>query len=136
MGWVVCVFFGYGTILQIIRLFKGNPVIVIDEVGIEYVLSGIGIIPWEEINTVSVIHTSGTSFISIESIDEEKMLSILSWYRRLWFMINAWYIGISPIYINLLGLSHNLNEILDFISTCNYLKAVEIDDESGPMGLS
>lgn len=128
-GWVGLIFFGFSTILVIFRLFKREPVVIIDEVGIEDIRNGLGIIPWEEIGVILVIHMKLSKLISIETTDERSLLSIVPWYRKLWIWFNGLFLEGSPIYINPVGLSHSLDEILDFISDCGYMKEVAADDE-------
>lgn len=135
MGWIGVALFGSCVIIATYRLFKRGPVIIIDEVGIEDVRTDVGIIPWEEITSILVKRVNLISFITIEVTDEKKLFSIIPWYKKPGIWINGILLGMSPFIINPFGLSHSLDEIIDFISDCDYLTTVDIDDESWPDGV-
>jgi hypothetical protein len=110
VGWFGVVFFGLGFIVVPWMLCSKGPLLVIDDHGIEDRRWKIGVIPWEDVHSLSVITIQSTKLLGIELVDPEKYLARLPRWQRSLAAINS-AVGYPPFAISFAGLSPGIKEV-------------------------
>jgi hypothetical protein len=113
-GWIGVGFFGLGFIAIPVMWFRTGPQIVINDEGIEDRRLKIGMIPWEDIRSLSLGSVNSTTFLCIEVIDPEKYLSRLPRWKRSLAKANT-ALGFPALTIGFSGLSPGVKEVWQYL---------------------
>ena len=113
-GWIGVAFFGLGFVAFPVMFFRTGPQVVVDDQGIEDRRMKIGVIPWQDIRSLSIGSVNSAKFLCVDLVDPEKYLSRLPpWKRRLAAANEA--LGFSALSISFAGLSPGLNEVWAYV---------------------
>ena len=118
IGWVMVVVFGWIALSQFFKLWKNEPGLIIDGVGITDYSSGIflGRIPWTEIISVRLEKVVTQKLIVLEVIHPERYLEkATNFVDRNNLKYNMEQFG-TPVLITSSGLHTNINSLFKVIS--------------------
>ena len=118
-SWMSIIFFGACALVIGHQLFSTGPRLVIDQRGVYDQTLGVGVIPWDRIESASVWRVHSTSFIGLEVLQIEDFLRRLSPIKRKLVDLNQ-KLGYPSLSINLTGLDADPDAICELI-----LKQVE-----------
>jgi hypothetical protein len=114
VGWIGVGFFGLGFIAFPVMFFRTGPQVVINDEGIEDRRLKIGVIRWEDIQSLSIGSVNSAKFLCIEVADPERYLSRLPrWSRPLRAATEA--LGFPSLTIGFSGLSPGLKEVWAYL---------------------
>jgi hypothetical protein len=114
VGWMGVGFFGLGFIALPVMFFRTGPQVVINGEGIEDRRLKIGVIPWENIRSLSIGSVNSAKFLCVELSDPERYLSRLPrWSRSLAAANEA--LGFPALTISFSGLSPGLKRVWAFL---------------------
>jgi hypothetical protein len=114
VGWIGVSFFGLGFIAFPIMFFRAGPQVVINDEGIEDRRHEMGVIRWEDIESLWIGSVESTKFLCVELVDPEKYLSRLPrWTRPLRAAGKA--IGLPALTIGFSDLSPGLKKVWAYL---------------------
>jgi hypothetical protein len=114
VGWIGVAFFGLGFIAFPAMFFRTGPQVVINDKGIEDRRMKIGVIPWEDIRSLSIRSVESTKFLCVELFEPERYLSRLPrWTRPVRVASKA--LGLPALTIGFSGLSPGLKEVWAYL---------------------
>lgn len=114
VGWIGVGFFGLGFVAFPVMFFRTGPQVVINGEGIEDRRQKIGVIPWEDIRSLSIGSVNSAKFLCVELADAERYLSRLPrWTRPLAAANEA--LGFPALTISFSGLSPGLKEVWAYL---------------------
>lgn len=107
------VLFSAVTICYAIRLTKNTPVLTIGRDGIveHSTIVSVGLIPWSEIKSISVLRVGIQTFIMVDAKNFKKLISKLPKYKQI-FIKTTMKLGFPPIAINMNSIRENPGEVL------------------------
>jgi hypothetical protein len=113
-GWIGIAFFGLGFIISPIRFLRWGAVIVINEFGIEDRRWGTGVIPWEDIESMSIYSVENCACLQLWVKDPAKYVTRMSWWNRKISDFNK-SSGFSPIQLDFVAVSPGIDEAIRYI---------------------
>lgn len=119
VGWIGVGFFGLGFGVLPRMLGKG-PIVVIDDTGIEDRRWKLGVIPWDDVQSLQMYEIGSSKFLGIELIDPEKYLSRLRRWRR-WLAATNRAMGFPSFAISFAGLTPGIDEAWKALSSRHVL---------------
>lgn len=114
VGWFGVVFFGLGIVIGIKRALEGGVAFVLDRTGINSGDGEVGLIPWSEVESCSVVTIRGTRLLSLTFREPERFLSRLSPSKRKLTTFNE-SMGWGHWALSFAGVSPGIDEALEFI---------------------
>jgi hypothetical protein len=108
-GWFGLVFFALGTVVIPLRLLRRGPVVIIDDAGVLDRRLGVGLIPWQDISSVSISQIRNQRFISLWLRNEEHYLSRWPTWRRAGSGLSEG-LGVSPFSMQFRTLTPSLDD--------------------------
>jgi hypothetical protein len=114
VGWFGVVFFGLGFIMIPVKLVTSGPQVMINDEGIEARRLGVGLIPWQDIDSLSLASVNRTRFLNIWVTDPEKYISILPKWKRAVALIQQ-KMGFSVLTLTFSGLSPGIDEVWTYL---------------------
>lgn len=107
------VLFSAVTICYAIRLTKNTPVLTIGRDGIveHSTIVSVGLIPWSEIKSISVLRVGIQTFIMVDAKNFKKLISKLPKYKQI-FIKTTMKLGFPPIAINMNSVREKPGEVL------------------------
>jgi hypothetical protein len=103
-------FFGLGFIAFPVTCFRSGPQVVINDEGIEDRRLKIGIIPWEDIQSLSIGSLNSVEFLCVKVFEPEKYLVRWPRWKRSLAGMNAAF-GFPALTISFSGLSPGIREV-------------------------
>lgn len=84
IGLFSIIFFGWGFIILIKRIFTSHSLLIVDEQGMTDHSSALalGFVPWEDIENIQLRHMLNQTFISVSVKDQEAYLAKMSTLQR------------------------------------------------------
>jgi hypothetical protein len=110
-GWAGVGFFSLGFVAIPAQALRRGPQVVVDAVGIEDRRIGIGVIPWAEIEALSVGDMHGTRLLAVHLREDSPVLERLSPAQRRVGQMNA-VLGYPPITLGFVGLEPGMDAVL------------------------
>lgn len=114
VGVLGALFFGVALVVIVKQLFKKDPLLVFDEVGIHSYSLQYGTIPWDEIKSISLHSVKGTKFMAVDVENAEPYLARLPAYRASMARMNV-AIGTPPITLSLQGMTPGFYEAMAYL---------------------
>jgi len=108
-GWLGTPFAGLALVVILLQLFRRSPTVVIDDSGVLDRRLGVGLIPWQDISSVSITQISNQRFISLWLRDDERYRSRASPWRRGAIRLSQ-RMGFSPFKMQFRGLTPGLED--------------------------
>jgi hypothetical protein len=109
VGWFGLVFFALALVVILLQLFRRGPTVTIGESGVLDRRLGVGLIPWQDISSVSITRVRNQRFISLWLRNDEQYLSRIPTWRRVASRLSD-RMGISPFTMQFHGLSPGLDD--------------------------
>lgn len=82
IGWLGVVFFGLGMVIGMKRAVEGGVAFVLDRAGLIAEQGQVGVIPWSEVESCSIVTVRGARFLSFTFREPERILSRVSPSKR------------------------------------------------------
>ena len=114
-GWGGVALFALTTMIAIKRMISGGTPFVFDGSGISFPTGDLGLLPWSEIKSYSVITLRGNRFLTLTFNDPDRVLARVSAARRKWARANKG-LGWGHWSFSFTGVSPGLDEAVAFIS--------------------
>jgi hypothetical protein len=115
-GWFGVGFFGLGLLVFPFAFFRTGPQVIIDENGIEDRRWKLGVIPWEDIRSLSILEIQSTKMLAIDLVDPDKYLARLP-KRSKWLASVNRALGLPTFAISFAGLTPGIKEVSDFLDS-------------------
>lgn len=116
VGWASIIFFGFGLIVFLVRLFDRRPRIILDDEGIEDKSLDVGKIIWSDIEAAYPNGVLSSKFISLKVRDADKYLRRTSESKQKLAAYNE-SLGFETLNLNLVGLQISQKDLLALIET-------------------
>lgn len=127
-GWLGLALFSVGLVGFPIAFFRKGAQVVINDEGIEDRRLKLGVIPWEDIDSLSLGKMKSTRFLCVWLVEPERYLARMSRWQRMMAIANE-KLGFSAITISFSGLSPGINQAWAYLQERN--KAPEVWPSSG-----
>ncbi|MCK5684011.1 hypothetical protein KAJ27_07815 [bacterium] len=115
VGWIGIIFFSLCGLKILFGMFNSSDVIVINMKGIQDCRTGIGLIRWKDITSVSVMIIGTNKFLSLGLRDEEKYLKHINSFKRILLNSNK-NLGLNTISPPFVGLAPDIEKAAEFIA--------------------
>jgi hypothetical protein len=109
VGWLGVVFFGLAAVVIPLQLLRRGPVVIIDDSGVLDRRLGVGLIPWQDISSVSITQIRNQRFISLWLRNEGQYLSHWPAWKRAGSGVSE-RLGVSPFSMQFKTLTPGLDE--------------------------
>ena len=114
LGWVSTAFFASCALVGFWMLFDTRPRLIIDRRGIYDRTTGVGRIPWSDINNAYLKSIGNNDFVCLELRNQNAYSQKLSAIQK--FLASANHsLGFTPISLNLSGFDANSYQIFELI---------------------
>jgi hypothetical protein len=114
IGWFGILFFGLGIVIGIKRALEGGIAFVFDRSGIMTEESDVGLIPWFDVESCSIVTIRGTRLLSLTFRDPERFLSRVSPSKRRLASFNE-RMGWGHWALSFTGVTPGIDDALKFI---------------------
>ena len=124
-GWFGVVFCGLGGFVALRGGLRSGPAVVINEEGFEDKRSRTGLIPWDEVEAVTIESVSSSRFMAIHVDDTDKYVRQAPFCRR-WYMRLNRVTGFPALCVSFVGLTPGLD------AAWAYIQEIRPVDDDGP----
>jgi hypothetical protein len=114
VGWLGVAFFGLAFVVIPVMWLRKGPQVIIDDRGLEDCRLKIGLIPWEDIGSLSIESLYSSRRLSVELTDSKKYFSRMPLWKR-WSANAGRGLGFSRLTVSFSGLSPGLDEVWSYL---------------------
>ena len=113
VGWIGIGFFGLGLVAIPVMFFRTGPQVIINDDGIDDRRCKLGVIPWDDIRSVSIRSVNSTKFLCIDLVEPEKYVERLPRFAQSLTRASK-VLGFPAFTIGFSGLTPGLNEAFEY----------------------
>lgn len=113
-GWAGLVVFGFGTVVLIIHVVRGQSPVVFGPDGVDDPRLACGPIAWADVTGLRVVSVSGTRLLCVDVADPAVYFDRMPTWKRAAARANA-AIGFSPFTVGFVGLAPGIREVMTLL---------------------